>query len=180
MVKDGVLFLQYSNIFMITCMDDGPYCIILRFTFRYSIGVGSGGGRGGDSPPPPNFTHCLHNELHCSIVDRIACRHCSSRKSHFCCLKKCRPPKSGHLPTPMYSIQRISGWLRGGLDLIQNLQKYWHCSSNVNCGIRAIEILYYNTVKGGYIFLLRHALAEFQHVSCNDSMNMGNQESCML
>ena len=65
------------------------------------IGVGSGGARGRLAPPsfklgghrPPNFTHCLHNELHCSIVDRIACRHCSSRKSHFCCLKKCRPPQ---------------------------------------------------------------------------------------
>ena len=59
MVKDGVLFLQYSNIFMITCMDDGPYCIILRFTFRYSIGVGSGGGEGATRPPPqlyPLFT----------------------------------------------------------------------------------------------------------------------------
>ena len=74
------------------------------------IGVGSGGGRGRLAPPsfklgghrPPNFTHCLHNEPHCSIVDRIACRHCSSRKSHFCCLKKCRPPpKSEYLPTPM-------------------------------------------------------------------------------
>ena len=67
------------------------------------IGVGSGGARGrGDSPPqvsswggasPPNFTHCLHNELHCSIVDRIACRHCSSRKSHYCCFKKMSPPQ---------------------------------------------------------------------------------------
>ena len=36
-------------------------------------------GQGGDSPPkiqvgghrPPNFTHCLHNELHCSIVDVV-------------------------------------------------------------------------------------------------------------
>ena len=49
-----------------------------------------GGGEG--VTRPPNFTHCLHNELHCSIVDRIACRHYSSRKSHFCCSKKCRPP----------------------------------------------------------------------------------------
>ena len=59
-----------------------------------------GGGQGGQLAPPPkfqvgghrpppNFTHCLHNELHCSIVDS---RHCSSRKSHFCCLKECRPP----------------------------------------------------------------------------------------
>ena len=47
--------------------------------------------RGGEGATrPPNFTHCLHNELYCSIVDRIAC---SSRKSHFCCLKKCRPPQ---------------------------------------------------------------------------------------
>ena len=65
------------------------------------IGVGSGGARGRLAPPkfqvggasPPNFTHCLHNELHCSIVDRIACRHCSSRKSHFCCLKKKSSPQ---------------------------------------------------------------------------------------
>ena len=65
------------------------------------IGVGSGGARGRLAPPsfklgghrPPNFTHCLHNELHCSIVDRIACRHCSSRKSHFCCLEKMSPPQ---------------------------------------------------------------------------------------
>ena len=61
------------------------------------IGVGSEGG--GDSPPPPpsfDFTHCLHNELHCSIVDCIACRHCSSRKSHFCCLKKNVAPTSSY------------------------------------------------------------------------------------
>ena len=60
------------------------------------------GGKGATRPPsfklggiarPPNFTYCSHNELHCSIVDGIACRHCSSRKSHFCCLKKCRPPQ---------------------------------------------------------------------------------------
>ena len=56
-----------------------------------SIGVGSGGGggQGGRLPPPPkfqvggasppNYTHCLHNELHCSIVDGIAYRHYSSR-----------------------------------------------------------------------------------------------------
>ena len=70
-----------------------------------TIGVGSGGARGRLAPPsfklgghrPPNFTHCLHNELYCSIVDRIACRHCSSRKSHFCCLKKCRPPPSQNI-----------------------------------------------------------------------------------
>ena len=69
-----------------------------------SIGVGSGGGGGGGgkggNSPLPNFTHCLHNELHCSIVDGIACRHCSSRKSHFCCLKKCRPPP----PPPSQNI----------------------------------------------------------------------------
>ena len=47
------------------------------------IGVESGGARG--ATRPPNYTHCLHNELHCSIVDDNACRHCSSRKSHFCC-----------------------------------------------------------------------------------------------
>ena len=59
------------------------------------------GARGRLAPPsfklgghrPPNFTHCLHNKLHCSVVDRIACRHCSSRKSHFCCLKKMLPPQ---------------------------------------------------------------------------------------
>ena len=47
---------------------------------------------GGIAPPPTLPTACLHNQIHCSIVDGIACRHCSSRKSHFCCLKKCRPP----------------------------------------------------------------------------------------
>ena len=39
------------------------------------------GGEGATCPPkfqvggasPLNFTHCLHNELYCSIVDRIAC-----------------------------------------------------------------------------------------------------------
>ena len=40
------------------------------------------GGQGGRLAPPsfklgghrpPNFTHCLHNELHCSIVNGIAC-----------------------------------------------------------------------------------------------------------
>ena len=76
------------------------YIIVLN-----SIGVGSGGGGGARGRlAPPNFTHCLHNELHCSIVDCIACRHCSSRKSHFCCLKKMSPPKSEHLPTPVNSL----------------------------------------------------------------------------
>ena len=56
------------------------------------------GGKG--ATRPPNFTHCLHNELHCSIVDRIACRHCSSRKTHFCCLKKMSPPP----PPPSQNI----------------------------------------------------------------------------
>ena len=69
---------------------------------RRKRGGGGEGARGRLAPPPsfklgghrpPNFTHCLHNELHCSIVDRIACRHCSSRKSHFCCLKKMSPPQ---------------------------------------------------------------------------------------
>ena len=32
----------------------------------YSIGVGSRGA--GGATHPPNFTNCLHNELHCSIV----------------------------------------------------------------------------------------------------------------
>ena len=60
--------------------------------------------RGGEGATrPPNFTHCLHNELYCSIVDHIACRHCSSRKSHFCCFKKMSPPKSEHLPTLMWN-----------------------------------------------------------------------------
>ena len=69
-------------------------CVVINISTRYSC----------DSPPPPkfqiggaspppNFTHCLHNELHFSVVDSIACRHCSSSKSHFCCLKKCRPPQ---------------------------------------------------------------------------------------
>ena len=33
----------------------------------YIIGIGSGE-TGGELPPPPNFTHCLHNELHCNII----------------------------------------------------------------------------------------------------------------
>ena len=74
---------------------------------------------------PTNFTHCLHNELHCSIVDGIACRHCSSRKSHFCCLKKMSPPppqvrtssyayamfqvrKSSHIYTKFWFITVVS------------------------------------------------------------------------
>ena len=77
------------------------------------------GGRGDDSPPqvsswggiaPPNFTHCLLNELHCSIVDRIACRHCSSRKSHFCCLKKCRPPPSQNIFLRLCHVSMFSTW----------------------------------------------------------------------
>ena len=38
------------------------------------MGVESEGGRGGGvtRPPPPNFTHCLHNELHYSTVVDIA------------------------------------------------------------------------------------------------------------
>ena len=69
--------------------------LVQNITFRgkLPIGVGSGGARGRLAPPsfklgghrPPNFTHCLHNELHCSIVDRIAC---SSRNSHFLLFKK--------------------------------------------------------------------------------------------
>ena len=43
-------------------------------------------------PPPPNFTHCLHNELHCSIVDRGIV----PQGNHIYFLlfkkKKCRPP----------------------------------------------------------------------------------------
>ena len=32
------------------------------------VGSGGGGGRGAGATRPPNFTHCLHNELYCSIV----------------------------------------------------------------------------------------------------------------
>ena len=70
--------------------------------------------RGGEGATrPPNFTHCLHNELYCSIVDHIACRHCSSRKSHFCCFKKMSPPKSEHLPTLMWNscLSYSIGWM---------------------------------------------------------------------
>ena len=78
------------------------------------IGVGSGGATRPPPPSfklgghrPPNFTHCLHNELHCSIVDRIACRHCSSRKSHFCCLKKMSPPQ---VRTSSYAYGFAASW----------------------------------------------------------------------
>ena len=69
------------------------------------IGVG-GGGKGGNSPLPPckfqiggaNFTHCLHNEIHCSVVDGIV-----PQGNTFLLVKKnmSPPPKSEHLPTPM-------------------------------------------------------------------------------
>ena len=49
------------------------YCIAFR-----CIGSGGAGGRLAPPPPPPpsfklggitpNFTYCLHNELHCSIA----------------------------------------------------------------------------------------------------------------
>ena len=65
---------------------------------------GGGGGQGGDSPPPsfklgghhpPNFTHCLHNELYCSIVVVDVVPHlCSLMRegNHiFVVLKKCCP-----------------------------------------------------------------------------------------
>ena len=61
------------------------------------------GGQGGDSPPP-NFTHCLHNELHCSIVDGIAYVGIVPQGNHIIVvLKKMSPPKSEHLPMPMLS-----------------------------------------------------------------------------
>ena len=45
----------------------------------FDIGIGSGGQGGATRPPsfklgghrPPNFTHCLHNELHCSVVEAV-------------------------------------------------------------------------------------------------------------
>ena len=73
------------------------------------IGVGSGGARGGATRPPPNFTHCLRNEFYCSIVDGIACRHCSSRKSRFCCLKKMSPPPQVRTSSYTYDTIMCSG-----------------------------------------------------------------------
>ena len=74
------------------CNQPAAFFKLLNLTGRHHGPDGTGHLERCPPPPPPNFTHCLHNELHCSIVDGIACRHCSSRKSHFCCLKKCRPP----------------------------------------------------------------------------------------
>ena len=53
--------------------------LLLAALDNVTIGVGSGGAREVTHPPPqvsswgggaspPNFTHCLHNELHCNIV----------------------------------------------------------------------------------------------------------------
>ena len=92
-----------------------------------SVGIGGGGGI------TPNFTHCLHNDLHCS-------RRCSSfvstngrRKSHFCCLKMSPPPpppppKSEHLSMPM--LRHQLEWCRklfsmggGGSNLFKGAQE---------------------------------------------------------
>ena len=71
--------------------------------------------QGGDSPPqvsswgasPPNFTHCLHNKLHCSIVDDIACIGIVPQGNHiFFCLKKMSPPQ---IKTSSYAYEALEG-----------------------------------------------------------------------